>query len=198
MRVYPKILCIILAMVIMTGLATAYPRKIILSDIRYSELTKDTQKQIDCLAENIYHEAGYETDEGKAAVALVTLNRTQDPRYPKDICSVVKQKINLVCQFSWVCMAVNLKKNTQAYKDSLETAIYVYVNYENIEDVTKGALYYHATYVNPGWKLQRTVVIGQHIFYKEGGKHNDAKTKSISKGRQLEAFVLSDDGGDNT
>ena len=29
------------------------------------------------------------------------------------------------------------------------------------------AMYYHATYVNPGWRLQRVTQIGQHIFYKE-------------------------------
>lgn len=38
------------------------------------------------------------------------------------------------------------------------------------EDVTNGALFYHANYVNPWWskpryKLIKTVVIGDHIFY---------------------------------
>ena len=30
----------------------------------------------------------------------------------------------------------------------------------------KGALYYHADYVNPRWKLDKTTIIGRHIFYK--------------------------------
>jgi hypothetical protein len=68
-------------------------------DIAYSELTKDTKKQIDCLADNIYHEARNEPEKGKVAVALVTLNRVEDPRFPKDICGVVKQKTRYVSIF---------------------------------------------------------------------------------------------------
>ena len=39
--------------------------------VQYSQLTKDAQKQVDCLAQNIYHEAGWEPEKGKIAVALV-------------------------------------------------------------------------------------------------------------------------------
>ena len=28
------------------------------------------------------------------------------------------------------------------------------------------ALYYHATYVSPGWKREKIQTIGQHIFYR--------------------------------
>ena len=198
MRVYVKILSIILAMVVITGLATAYPNQVRLFDVSYNELTKDAKKQVDCLAENIYHEAGYEPEEGKIAVALVTMNRTQDGRFSDSICGVVKQKTTGVCQFSWFCMPVRLNKNSEAYEKALEVALNVYANYEYLEDITKGALYYHADYVRPGWKLQRTTVIGRHIFYKEGGKHNDAKTKSISKRGDLEALVLPSNGRDIT
>jgi spore germination cell wall hydrolase CwlJ-like protein len=34
-------------------------------------------------------------------------------------------------------------------------------------DVLKDALYYHAVYVNPQWKLDKIGKIGQHIFYKQ-------------------------------
>ena len=167
MRIYTKIFSIILAMVVMTGLATTYQKDIKLFEVRYSELTKDAKKQVDCLAENIYHEAGNESDEGKVAVGLVTLNRVQDPKFPKDICSVVKQKVNYTCQFSWFCMPVHLNKNSDTYQKSLEAALHVYANYENIKDFTHGALFYHADYVNPNWKLDKTTKIGRHIFYKE-------------------------------
>jgi spore germination cell wall hydrolase CwlJ-like protein len=51
-----------------------------------------TDKEIECLARNIYFEAGSEPLEGKVAVGLVTINRSQDPRYPSSICGVVNQK----------------------------------------------------------------------------------------------------------
>ena len=43
------------------------------------------QKQLDCLARNIYHEAGYEPFEGKVAVAQVTINRSKSDKFPSDI-----------------------------------------------------------------------------------------------------------------
>jgi len=172
----------------------------ILLDVSYSQLTKETKKQIDCLADNIYHEAGYESRTGKEAVALVTLNRTQDPRFPKDICGVVKQKTTtaekIVCQFSWFCQSVNIR-NPVVYAEAREVAVYVYANYEKLKDVTKGALYYHADYVNPRWKLEKTTVIGRHIFYKEGGKYNDDKNESSTEGRTIKAFFFPSDGRDN-
>ena len=39
-------------------------------------------KDIQCLARNIYFEAGSEPEEGKVAVGLVTINRATSPDYP--------------------------------------------------------------------------------------------------------------------
>ena len=55
-------------------------------DIDYSP------KDVDCLAHNIYYEAGNEPEEGKVAVAMVTINRVRDGRFGKSICSVVDQR----------------------------------------------------------------------------------------------------------
>ena len=128
----------------------------------------DRERQLGCLAQNIYHEAGYEPDDGKKAVALVTLNRVQDERFGKDICSVVKQKVNSTCQFTWFCEGKQTPRSKNAYEEAREVALFVYANYEHLRDITNGALYYHADYVKPNWRnLEKTVVIGRHIFYKE-------------------------------
>lgn len=168
----------------------------ILLDINYSQLTRDTQKQIDCLAQNIYHEAGNEPQEGKIAVALVTLNRTTDAaeRFPKNICGVVKQKTPSVCQFSWFCEANKIVRSQEMYNSAREVAIYVYVNYEKLKDTTKGALFYHADYVNPKWNLQKTTTIGRHIFYKDKGTRYDEQNESPTQGRTIKTFFLSTDG----
>jgi spore germination cell wall hydrolase CwlJ-like protein len=163
---------LILLLAFVTVMTTGFTPKTydITSDImevRYGELTRETQKQIDCLAENIYHEARSESVDGMKAVAFVTLNRTQDDRFPKSICSVVKQKKTGICQFSWFCSPVKVNKDSEGYKGAMDVALYVYANYEKLYDLTKGALYYHADYVNPGWKLKKTTKIGRHIFYKE-------------------------------
>lgn len=158
----------ILSLCTMIGLGHAWEYRTL--DIAYSDLTKDARKQVDCLAENIYHEAGYEPMQGKKAVALVTMNRIESGKFPSSICGVVKQKTQGTCQFSWFCMPVKLNRNSEAYKESMEIALFVYANYEKLKDITNGALYYHADYVNPRWRgLEKTTVIGRHIFYKEKG-----------------------------
>lgn len=152
---------------LLTVIATPVFSKDKFVTIEYTDLSKSEKVQIDCLTENIYHEAGFEPKDGKIAVALVTLNRLQEDKFGKDICSVVKQRVKSTCQFSWRCKRRPLEVNQYAYDKAREIALYVYANYEQMRDITNGALYYHADYVHPRWKLVRTVVIGRHIFYKE-------------------------------
>lgn len=156
----------IAVMVAVTAAVTFYDKGYTLLDIKYNQLTSDAKKQVDCLAENIYYEAGHEPRDGQVAVAMVTMNRVSDPRFPKDICGVVKQKVNSTCQFTWFCEPRKYI-NQEVYQRNLEVALHVYANYENLNDNTYGAKFYHADYVNPRWKLEKTAVIGRHIFYKD-------------------------------
>ena len=138
----------------------------------YDSLTAETQKQITCLAENIYFEAGHEPLDGQMAVAFVTFNRVQTGNYADNICGVVKQKTGNTCQFSWYCDNFFTSKrltikSTKLYNDILELSTNLYLNFDRMKDVTNGATYYHADYVNPRWnKLERETKIGRHIFYK--------------------------------
>ena len=133
---------------------------------------KDRERQIDCLARNIYHEAGHEPFEGKVAVAQVTMNRASDSRFPSDVCGVVFQKNifmeKVVCQFSWYCdSAVKLRPvNGPAYKESYEVAKKVLLEGFRL-DILKNAMYYHADYVNPKWGKPKIGQIGRHIFYRD-------------------------------
>lgn len=144
----------------------------------YHSLTEDVQKQVTCLAENIYFEAAHEPLDGKKAVAFVTINRVQSGNYASSICDVVYQKTGGTCQFSWYCDSriTNKRltvKQTELYNDIRELAMDIIVNFERFDDVTNGATYYHADYVNPGWKLDKVDKIGRHIFYKRKGDKID-------------------------
>lgn len=139
--------------------------------VHYGTLSKEVQRQVDCLAQNIMFEAGHESEEGKVAVAMVTLNRVASGNYAGSICGVVKHKIGKVCQFSWVCENKNAQKqltmmNSSLYNEVRDLAVKVIFNYDKMEDVTQGATFYHATYVKPNWGLPQTTQIGRHIFYK--------------------------------
>lgn len=132
---------------------------------------KVRERQLACLAKNIYHEAGGEPFEGKVAVAQVTINRAEsDGLFPGDICKVVFQK-NIVyekvlCQFSWVCdRSSGFKpKHPDIYDESYEVAKKVLLEGFRLPAL-KDALYFHADYVNPGWNKKRVAKIGRHIFY---------------------------------
>lgn len=132
---------------------------------------KTRERQLECLAMNIYREAGHESFEGKVAVAQVTMNRASHPAFPKDVCAVVYQKSvimdRVICQFSWYCETATRARpvNTGAYNESMAVAKKVLLEGFRL-DVMKEALYYHANYVNPQWKLEKIGSIGNHIFYK--------------------------------
>lgn len=129
-------------------------------------------KQLDCLARNIYWEAATEPFEGKVAVAQVTLNRVEDGRFGKGVCGVVYQKNiiyeKIICQFSWVCEGKYKTKpiHERSYAESEEVAKKVLFEGFNLPSL-KEAMYYHASYVRPGWKKEKIAQIGQHIFYKD-------------------------------
>jgi spore germination cell wall hydrolase CwlJ-like protein len=132
-------------------------------------LNAQDKKQIKCLADNAYFEAGNQTTKGKIAVTNVVMNRTDDDSFPSTPCGVVKQKKRGHCQFSWVCEKKKVV-DANVYKESKHVAEQVYL--QNIGDVTAGATFYHASWMKtyPFWSnvFDRTTKIGDHIFYREG------------------------------
>ena len=136
-----------------------------------SPITADMrQKQLDCLARNIYFEAGHEPFEGKVAVAQVTINRAESGQFPSDICQVVYQKNvvyeKVLCQFSWYCDGPSSKKpmNGPVYTESMEVAKKVLLEGFRLPSV-KNALYFHGDYINPKWGKQPVAKIGRNVFY---------------------------------
>jgi spore germination cell wall hydrolase CwlJ-like protein len=138
--------------------------------VTVSQLKKD----LECLALNIYREGGYEPVEGRIAIAQVTMNRVASSDFPNDVCGVVYQKnkvvSKVVCQFSWYCDSRHRNRpiNPKAYEEAYEVAKKVYLEGFRLDSL-KDALYYHADYVNPRWKLERINKIGTHIFYRPKG-----------------------------
>jgi spore germination cell wall hydrolase CwlJ-like protein len=163
--------------VVFTALTLIYTAPTLSSEFINATTSKqvsiDFNKQVECLAKNIYYEAGSEKYEGKLAVAQVTLNRVNSGKFPSDICSVVYQKttdqnLKTVCQFSWTCMVKELvTKDKYAWEVSViiaKRALTEPVLHDKISETN--ALYYHAVYVNPGWNKTKVVKqIGNHIFY---------------------------------
>jgi spore germination cell wall hydrolase CwlJ-like protein len=170
------------AVLIVAGASMPAQKQFDFGRVSYGHLTPLAQKQVECLAENIYFESAHEPIRGKIAVAMVTLNRVNSGLYPSTICDVVHQKTRTetvtVCQFSWVCDSRVLAqrrsvKHTKLYQDIRSLSVKIYLEHDDMEDVTRGSLNYHAVYVNPGWNLPVSVKIGQHIFYKPRKQRGD-------------------------
>ena len=122
-------------------------------------------KQVRCLAENVYYESRGESLQGQVAVAKVTLNRL-DEGYAKTVCGVVKQG----CQFSWVCNGVSGQPTGFLWNQAVGVALVTLNEADKVEDPTNGATHFHATYIDwkPAWKRVKDSVsqIGNHVFYR--------------------------------
>ena len=128
------------------------------------------EKELACMTKNIYWEAAGEPVEGKIAVAQVVMNRVEHPDFPDSVCEVVYQRdvfySRTVCQFSWYCIPgfTNRRINETAWQQSEIAAKKVMLEGFRLPSLDS-ALYYHADYVNPRWRLDRITQIGRHIFY---------------------------------
>jgi len=141
------------------------------------------EKELLCMAKNIFFEAAIESTAGKLAVAQVTLNRVNSKYYPNTVCGVVYEGLHYTasnglqlpvrdrCQFSWYCdgKGDEPRKNTKLWADTQELAKYVLLRQDELPDITDGALNYHADYIAaPRWagRKHKTAKIDTHIFYR--------------------------------
>jgi spore germination cell wall hydrolase CwlJ-like protein len=126
-----------------------------------NERVKFTEKDEDCLAKNIFYEAGVEDERGKYAVAQVTINRLTSGKWGNSICSVVYAK----AQFSWTLKKKLETPGGSAWADSRWVAHRV-LRGDRVAPL-KDAMFYHAEYVSPKWRddVAKIQQVGQHIFY---------------------------------
>ncbi len=135
----------------------------------YHDQQLNMDKEIKCLAQNIYYEARGESMSGQLAIALVTINRLKMQDYPPTICQIVFQPK----QFSWT--RTHKKKyvphDQQRWAEAMTIAHRVLEGgrLDNVKDITGGSILFHAVYVHPkSWKTHynKTMQIGKHIFFK--------------------------------
>lgn len=124
-----------------------------------ADLEKFSDAEMHCLSVAVYHEARGETRDGQLAVAQVVLNRARSGRFPKSICGVVLQP----AQFSSIRSNWNPRESAM-WRRAQEIAQQA-IEGERVHAVGD-ALYFHATHVQPGWRMQRVAAVGNHIFYR--------------------------------
>lgn len=130
------------------------------------------QRDLTCLARNVYFEARGEPASGQYAVAEVTMNRVASPYYPDTVCGVVHEKRwdairnRYVGAFSWTEFERLPEPQGEAWEQAWRVAEAVY--FRRHDPKLDGATHFHANYIRPSWSSEKTRVahIGRHVFYK--------------------------------
>jgi len=144
------------------------------ADVYYPKNT-----DLDCLAQNIYFESRSESQADQIAVGQVVLNRVKSPKYPNNVCEVIRQgptynwtenfPVKHKCQFSWYCdgKSDNIK-DISAWRHAKAIAGVLLSMPDMVPNVVEDATHYHAHYVKPHWAdyLEKVTRIDGHIFYR--------------------------------
>jgi len=150
--------------ILLLGVAILVPNQANIHKFPEKPFQRISEKEVTCLAKNIFYEAPAEPYEGKLAVATVTMNRVRHKDFPKTVCAVVYQRNKRGCQFSWTCGA-RAKMDTALYNDAKKIAREVLTRNIRLSSI-KNALYFHNTTVQPNWDFAHPIKkIGNHIFY---------------------------------
>lgn len=130
--------------------------------VRQQSVDGSLDAEMQCLAGTIYFESKGETLQGQLAVARVVLARVASSRFPDSICGVVFQR----SQFSFVRggKMPPIKTGHRHWRNAVAIAKIAMNN--GWESPVEGALFFHARYVSPGWRLKRLATIDNHIFYR--------------------------------
>lgn len=168
---------------------TKSPRVVIVTDellgmneyresARVEKIRQNVEREHFMLAATIWAEARGEGYDGMRAVGYVIANRLKK-NFRTD--GTIEGTVKYPRQFScWNSNDPNLSKMTPEYLENStgqdyyrwETAKQIATDIMRTGtryDITNGSLFYHADYVKPNWmsKKDKSVIIGQHIFYKK-------------------------------
>lgn len=119
-------------------------------------------EELNCLAVGVYFESKGEPLSGQLAVADVILNRTQSGRFPKSVCSVVKQP----GQFSFVKGGKLPRIDTGRRSWKTAVAVARVATKDLWNSPVEGALFFHARHLRPNWGKAHVATVGNHIFYR--------------------------------
>lgn len=137
----------------------------------------DRERSLSCLTAAVYYEARSESEDGQRAVAQVVLNRVRHPAYPSTVCGVVFQGQERAtgCQFSFTCDgSMRGRREPGAWSRARQIAEEAMAGY--VFAPVGNATHYHTTAIRPYWAshLQKSTIVGSHIFYRWAGSAGEA------------------------
>ncbi len=141
------------------------------------------QAEINCLAEAVYYEARSEPRAGQIAVAQVVQNRVRSKHFPNTYCGVVYEgsERRTGCQFTFTCDgSLDREPKGRSWENAELVASYVLT--QQPRSTVGRSTHYHTTAVDPVWNdsLERTRLVGSHIFYRFPWRERPVGSHNIS------------------
>ena len=124
-----------------------------------------SREELKCLQYATYFEDAIDkSDDGVKAVTNLIINRKLHPKFPKNVCSVIRQRKHGAWQFSFY-----LNKRRHIDNDGTFERVQKLVDVAlHAPDNTNGALYFHDAKLKKHWtNLLKIGRIGDNMYYKE-------------------------------
>ncbi|ATE63735.1 cell wall hydrolase [Rhizorhabdus dicambivorans] len=119
-------------------------------------------KQLECMAKVVHHEASNQPRSGQLAVAQLIMNRVGQDRFGESVCEVVNQRGQFFQTASY-----NPKRTTDRWATAVEVSRQAMAGAG--DQVVPGAVFYHAASHSPNRFFrtrQRISMVGDHVFYR--------------------------------
>jgi spore germination cell wall hydrolase CwlJ-like protein len=119
-------------------------------------------KDLECMAKVVLHEARNQPRTGQLAVAQLVMNRVGNPRFGDSVCAVVNQHGQFFRTASY-----NPSHDSAGWANAVEVAREAMAG--DAEQVVPGAVYFHAAHHAPNRffrSRERISMVGDHVFYR--------------------------------
>jgi spore germination cell wall hydrolase CwlJ-like protein len=152
----------------------------------------DASRDLECLTQAAYYEARGEGADGMRAVVQVVLNRARHSAFPSSVCGVVFQGSGrrIGCQFSFTCDgSLRRPVNRAAWNRARDVASSALSG--AVHAGVGNATHFHTTGVSPRWRnsLIRVGQVGDHVFYRFGGRNGASNAFSYAARASSEADI---------
>lgn len=132
-----------------------------------TQATHADNAQVTCLAKAMYFEARGGKPNEQINIGNAVLNRTEHEKFPKTVCKVVADRRHTI-QFPWYYDGSSVR-DFSSYKQIEKLARDLYHSHKRglRNDTTKGAVFFHAKRISPGWSYRKlSVKDSLHRYYK--------------------------------
>jgi len=119
-------------------------------------------KQLECMAKVVLHEAANQSRSGQLAVAQLIMNRVGQDRFGETVCEVVNQPGQFFRTASF-----NPRRDSDRWASAVEVSRQAMAGHG--DQVVPGAVFYHSAHSAPNRFFrtrQRISMVGDHIFYR--------------------------------